>query len=134
MQTYYTTVVEEYFASSYGDPLFAILVLLPTMTANSGREALVQHLWRDCAENLSALRLSPSDLPAPLSVESFVSPAESEDVVDALVRAVAGGRVDPDRNPLLFLIAARGISSSPQRNYKVLEKHRDILAEKGVML
>jgi len=123
----YGRILEEYAASSYGNALFAMAALLPSL---AGPE-LASVLWLDHAEDLSMFNVTSQDLPAPLNVQSFVVQSANDDIIEAMVRAVASGAVDAKRNPLLFAIAKENITVT-QKSPRILG-HIEVLKQKGLL-
>lgn len=101
---FYKELVNQFAAVSYGDSLFATIIMVPLTIKNSWQHKSV--LWID---NRDALRnMHICGLPKPLTIDQFC-PETNQDIMQAYLGALASKAVVKERNPLLYSIAERNI-------------------------
>ena len=102
-EEFYKELVQQFQAVSYGDPMFAMTLLIPLTKGNNLK--LKSALWLDNFEALRSITLKTEDLIEPLKIEDFVDHADNQDLVRAHVNAVLNKTITRQRNQLLFDIA-----------------------------
>ncbi len=129
---FYAQAWSQYGAVSYGDSLFSLALILPTIKESK----LKTIMWLDNADMLNSFRLSERDLPDPIDIDWFVckekQDPDGEGLIEAYVRAILGGKVTELRTPLLFKIAKENIAQNKEA--KVISRCRNALVQHGVAL
>jgi len=113
---FYSRVLEEYSASSYGNDLFALAAILPS-------KVMPEVLWRDHLDDLPTMRVA--ELPEPMTAADFIGHD-----VQAYVKAVLSEHVRRERNPLLFYIAEENIIR--QGESEEVRRVKDLLRAKNI--
>ena len=119
-EDFYSELVQQYQAVSYGDPLFALMILIPITKGNNVK--LSTNFWIDHMETLRSVTLKVEDLPTPLTIQHFIDHTEDKEILSAQVKAIAAKMITPTRNPLLFNIAEANIKASKNEEFiKIIE-------------
>ena len=104
----YSSLVAQFAAVSYGDPLFSSYLLLPLQQRFN--PLLRRCLWDEHPTVLRVLSLPLQQSPVP--VESFLYPVETDPVqLELYMAAIASGSVRPQWCPVLYLIAVHHVHS-----------------------
>ena len=105
---FHNELITHFESVSYGDNLFALMVLLPLTARNPCSHRV--RLWQDHREALRNIVLKCSHLPQKLvTAENFVGSGDSADLVKVYVSALLNGDVLPQRNELMCKIAVVGV-------------------------
>jgi len=107
---FYSELISQFESVSYGDSLFALVVLLPTNSRNPVKNR--EKLWSDHREALRSITLKCEQLPAGLTPQDFVGQESEMDLIKIQVSVLLNGEVHPKRNELLCRVAVLGL-----RNY-----------------
>ena len=119
-EDFYSELVQQYQAVSYGDPLFALMILIPITKGNNVK--LSTKFWIDHMESLRSVTLKVEDLPTPLTIQHFIDHTDDKEILSAQVKAIASKMITPSRNPLLFNIAEANIKASKNEEFiKIIE-------------
>ena len=122
-EDFYSELVQQYQAVSYGDPLFALMILIPITKGNNVK--LSTKFWIDHMDHMESLRsvtLKVEDLPTPLTIQHFIDHTDDKEILSAQVKAIASKMITPSRNPLLFNIAEANIKASKNEEFiKIIE-------------
>ena len=132
LQEFYKELVQQFQAVSYGDSLFALILLIPLTKGND--EKLKSALWCDNSEAIRSITLKPEDLIEPLKAEDFVTDhaGSNHDLVRAQVNAVLLKTITAQRNPLMFEIAMltirKACQSADDETFKseIMSKFKDL--------
>ncbi|XP_072170727.1 RNA polymerase II-associated protein 1-like [Diadema setosum] len=104
----YIAALSQYEAVSFGDPLFAHVVLLPLQQRFSVH--LRKALWFDHIDVIRTLSLRPSQCLIPM--ETFLHPCEEEaDLVEVYFSSLHRGKVRPTWSPIMHLVAVHHVVS-----------------------
>ncbi|XP_071490815.1 RNA polymerase II-associated protein 1-like [Diadema antillarum] len=104
----YIAALSQYEAVSFGDPLFAHVVLLPLQQRFSVH--LRKALWFDRIDVIRTLSLRPSQCLIP--IETFLHPCEEEaDLVEIYFSSLHRGKVRPTWSPIMYLVAVHHVVS-----------------------
>jgi hypothetical protein len=124
---YYTRLLSQFFADSYGNSVFSAFVLYPALKNLKLRAAL---FWENC-EHLRTFTLKKDDLPEGfpyqnLSEETtnYIADVDAN-IVRGCVKAILSGTVVSQRNPFLYEVAVENIrraASSPDDNISSVVK------------
>ena len=106
---FYNELVQQFQSVSYGDNLFAMMILIPLTNGNDSK--LTSTLWIDHMESLRSITLKIEDIMTPLTIENFVDHSESKDIMRAYTTALLTKSVIPSRNPLLFQICIANLKA-----------------------
>lgn len=120
VKEFYQELCGQYAAVSYGDQLFSLFLILPTSGKNT---PLRDTLWKDFSENLRLIQLSPEDLPAGFSLDSFCCVNDLDvNSLHSYISSILLGTVNAKRNPLLFKIAQSNIMLARNSEDQALRK------------
>jgi len=111
-EEFYKELLQQFQAVSYGDSLFALMLLIPLTRGNDVK--LKSAFWIENSEALRSITLKTEDLIKPLKVEDFLDHDGNQDIVRAHVNAVLTKTITSQRNPLMFEIATRTIRKTCQ--------------------
>ncbi len=129
-QDYYKELVEHFQAVSYGNKLFAKLLLVPQLKQNDWRLKMV--MWSDNFDCLRSITLDTSDLFQNIETEDFLEDNNNEDLIRAYLKALMTGQVTKPRNPLLYKIASSNISVClNSKDSQIKQEILDILSNSG---
>jgi hypothetical protein len=109
-EDFYKELVQQFQAVSYGDSLFALMIMLPLVKGNDFKLSAI--FWMDNMECLRSITLKNEYLIAPLKVEDFIGHSDNKDLVRAQVKALLAKIVTPERNPLIFDIIIKTIQAA----------------------
>nr|CAB3265684.1 RNA polymerase II-associated protein 1-like [Phallusia mammillata] len=105
---FYTSLLEQFEAVSYGDKLFSSVVLLPLAQSCYAKYKLA--LWSQHRDSLRVITLNTDQ--TLLLRSAYLQPLErSTQVLYAYIHAIAGGYCQYERNPFLYQIAVHHIAS-----------------------
>jgi len=105
---FYTDLVALYESVSFGDPLFA-RVLVPPLAMNYDVDYR-KLVWADQPVSLRSMRIKAEDVPLETTLAAFYSPLETnKDVLLAQARAL-GGVVRRETSPFLFDVAVHHLA------------------------
>ena len=119
-EEFFKELVSQFLAVSYGDSLFAMLLLIPLTKGNTLK--LTSILWIDYAECLRSITLKKEDLIEPLKLSDFIDHVDDKDIVLAMVKALVNKSVIKKRNSLLFEIAVGVIKKSFEKDEKLKDE------------
>jgi len=134
-------LIEHFESVSYGDRLFALMILVPLTARNSSKYRI--KLWADNRDCLRNITLKTCHLPDSLKVKDFeVTNAASQEpqMTSVYLGALLAENVHPVRNQLLFQIALVNVKAAlknapnPGKDverllYALKQKNSDVYAE-----
>lgn len=109
-EEFFKELVQQFQAVSYGDSLFAQVILLPLIKGNDLKLSYI--LWNDHMEALRSITLKNQDLLGKLGIEDFVHENIDSELAKVYVKAVTSKNIMASRNPLLFSIAKANIEAA----------------------
>ena len=132
-EEFYMELLSQFESVSYGDKLFALMILIPLTSRNQWKYRI--RLWADHRESLRSITLKVSHLPPSLKVEDFVVPEENTDLIGMYLGALISQSITRQSNELLYKIAVENIKVSVKNATNPrsdVEKSLNLLKEKNV--
>ena len=119
-EDFYSELVQQYQAVSYGDSLFALMILIPITKGNNAKLSSI--FWVDHMESLRSVTLKVEDLNS-LTIQDFVDHTGNQELISAQVKAIASKMITPSRNPLLYRIAEANIKATQNEEFMKISQN-----------
>uniref|UniRef100_A0A8W8HVQ2 RPAP1/MINIYO-like TPR repeats domain-containing protein n=1 Tax=Magallana gigas TaxID=29159 RepID=A0A8W8HVQ2_MAGGI len=104
---WYSALLQQYEAVSFGDSLFSCYVLLPVQQKHDIQ--LRKALWTEHQGILRCMRLPLKEIPLPL--DRFLNPEESDvELIRLYFQNLLSKRLQPHWSPLLYVIAVHHVN------------------------